>query len=133
MWDSSPEFRKKGPCPEGSRVRETSCPHPGLPREKRDLPTQGALQALARAPASPPHCEVLESTLHLRVPWQTRPRMPTLPRLVKFFWLVLGLLPLRAAAQPHAYTLEATLDPEAHVVRGTARITWTNESDRPIG
>src|SRR5690606_34281396 len=31
----------------------------------------------------------------------------------------------------HAYVLEATLDPEAHVVTGSARIRWTNESALP--
>ena len=40
--------------------------------------------------------------------------------------------PAVAQEQPaHEYVIDATLDPEAHTVTGTARILWTNESSEP--
>lgn len=54
-------------------------------------------------------------------------------------WVVFALLASTSSAQQpaedrgpeaaaHRYVLEATLDPSAHTVTGTARILWTNES-----
>jgi hypothetical protein len=38
-----------------------------------------------------------------------------------------------ASPSAHAYRIEATLDADAHVVRGIAHIRWTNQSRVPIG
>lgn len=48
-------------------------------------------------------------------------------------WLLVLAAPAAARAQEdaHAYTIEATLDPGAHTVTGSARIRWTNESLEP--
>ncbi len=44
---------------------------------------------------------------------------------------VASIVTTPAAAQDHAYILSARLDPDAHTVKGTAAITWTNQSTLP--
>jgi len=62
------------------------------------------------------------------------PRRSLVPSLAP---LLLLAVPGAALAQPpesaddHVYVIEATLDPEEHVVDGTARIHWTNTSETP--